>query len=89
MPTHGIDASTSSTSRSSAARTNCELVRAMDVDRVIFAFSNDAHGDNLHLIRGLRESGVQVDIVPRLFEVIGPRVDIHSLEGCRSSGCRR
>jgi exopolysaccharide biosynthesis polyprenyl glycosylphosphotransferase len=57
------------------------LVRDHQVDRVIFAFSDDRHGELLHLIRQLREAGVQVDLVPRLFEVIGPKVDIHTVEG--------
>ena len=33
---------------------------------------------------------VQIDIVPRLFELVGPSVKIaHASRGCRSSGCRR
>jgi exopolysaccharide biosynthesis polyprenyl glycosylphosphotransferase len=57
------------------------LVADGDVDRVIFAFSGNPHDELLPLIRQLREAGVQVDLVPRLFEVIGPKVDIHSVEG--------
>jgi exopolysaccharide biosynthesis polyprenyl glycosylphosphotransferase len=57
------------------------LVAESDVDRVIFAFSGNPHDELLPLIRALREAGVQVDLVPRLFEVIGPKVDIHSVEG--------
>jgi exopolysaccharide biosynthesis polyprenyl glycosylphosphotransferase len=57
------------------------LVAESDVDRVIFAFSGNPHNELLPLIRALREAGVQVDLVPRLFEVIGPKVDIHSVEG--------
>ena len=57
------------------------LVQAHDVDRVIFAFTDDSHVELLPLIRQLREAGVQVDLVPRLFEVIGPKVDIHTVEG--------
>jgi exopolysaccharide biosynthesis polyprenyl glycosylphosphotransferase len=51
------------------------------VERVIFAYSKDAQTDLLELVRRLRDAGVQVDVVPRLFEVIGPRVDIHTVEG--------
>ena len=58
-----------------------QVVRAFEVDRVIFAFSSDAHRDQLELVRALRDTGVQVDLVPRLFEVIGPKVDIHTIEG--------
>ncbi len=61
-----------------------ELRRLVDmhsVERVIFAFSGDSHSQWLHQIRDLRDAGVQVDIVPRLFELIGPKVDIHGVEG--------
>jgi exopolysaccharide biosynthesis polyprenyl glycosylphosphotransferase len=51
------------------------------VERVIIAFSDDRHDDILALIRRLRDGGVQVDVVPRFFEVVGPRVDIHTVEG--------
>lgn len=58
-----------------------EIVGAYSVDRVIFAFSNDGHATSLELIRSLRDSGVQVDIVPRLFEIIGPKIEVHAVEG--------
>ena len=35
----------------------------------------------LALIRELRDHDVQIDIVPRLFEVVGPSDEIHMLEG--------
>ena len=57
------------------------LVREHQVDRVIFAFSNDPHAEFLHLIRTLRDSGVQIDVVPRLFEIVGPKIGIHTVEG--------
>jgi exopolysaccharide biosynthesis polyprenyl glycosylphosphotransferase len=57
------------------------IVRERRVDRVIFAFSNDRHPELLELVRSLRDSGVQVDIVPRLFEIVGPRIDVHAVEG--------
>ncbi len=58
-----------------------ELVERQEVERVIFAFSADNHTQLLPHIRSLRDEGVQVDVVPRLFEVIGPKVDIHTVEG--------
>jgi len=58
-----------------------EIVDKHAVERVIFAYSNDPQTDLLELIRRLRDDGVQVDVVPRLFEVIGPKVDIHTVEG--------
>jgi exopolysaccharide biosynthesis polyprenyl glycosylphosphotransferase len=57
------------------------IVRALDVDRVIIAFSNDSHQATLELIRRLHELQVQVDIIPRLFEVIGTNFGIHTAEG--------
>jgi exopolysaccharide biosynthesis polyprenyl glycosylphosphotransferase len=58
-----------------------EIVRALHVERVIIAFSNDSHEQTLHLIRDLHELGVQIDIIPRLFEVIGTNFGIHTAEG--------
>ena len=57
------------------------LVRLFDVERVIIAFSGEAPRQTLELIRELRKLDVQVDIVPRLFEVVGPRIQLHSVEG--------
>jgi exopolysaccharide biosynthesis polyprenyl glycosylphosphotransferase len=57
------------------------VVERYDVDRVIIAFSNESHERFLPLIRRLRDSGVQVDLVPRLFEVMGPKLDVHTIEG--------
>jgi exopolysaccharide biosynthesis polyprenyl glycosylphosphotransferase len=57
------------------------IVRLFDVDRVVIAFSNDSHQQTLDLIRSLKDLNVQVDIVPRLFELVGPGMDIHTVEG--------
>ena len=58
-----------------------ELVRLLDVERVIVAFSNDSHDETLALIRSIKDLDVQIDIVPRLFEILGPGVGIHTIEG--------
>jgi exopolysaccharide biosynthesis polyprenyl glycosylphosphotransferase len=58
-----------------------EIVRERGVDRVIVAFSNDSHEKLLPLVRSLRDIGVQVDVVPRLFDVIGPKTEVHTVEG--------
>jgi len=58
-----------------------ELVRVLDVERVVIAFTNESHEEMLRMLRSIRELDVQVDIVPRLFEIIGPKVHIHTLEG--------
>jgi exopolysaccharide biosynthesis polyprenyl glycosylphosphotransferase len=58
-----------------------EIARLQHVDRVIVAFSNDRHEKLLPLVRALREGGIQVDVVPRLFEVVGPKISMHTVEG--------
>ena len=57
------------------------LVQTFDVERVVIAFSKESHEDTLALIRSLKSQAVQIDIVPRLFEIVGPGVAIHSVEG--------
>jgi exopolysaccharide biosynthesis polyprenyl glycosylphosphotransferase len=57
------------------------IVRAFDVERVVVAFSNGSHEEMLTLIRSMKDLDVQVDIVPRLFEIVGPGVGIHTVEG--------
>jgi exopolysaccharide biosynthesis polyprenyl glycosylphosphotransferase len=58
-----------------------ELVELFDVERVIIAFSNDRHDETLTLIRSIKDYDVQVDIVPRLFEILGTKVSMHTVEG--------
>lgn len=58
-----------------------ELIRRLDADRVVIAFSKDSHERTLELLRILRDEDVQIDIVPRLFEIVGPKVGLHSVEG--------
>jgi len=57
------------------------LVEEHDVDRVIFAFSQDRHDHLLYLLRALRNYDVQIDVVPRLFEAVSPTAAVHSIEG--------
>jgi exopolysaccharide biosynthesis polyprenyl glycosylphosphotransferase len=58
-----------------------EIIYLFDVERVIVAFSNDSHEELVNMIRSLRNANIQVDIVPRLFELIGPSVCTHTVEG--------
>ena len=58
-----------------------ELVTLLDVERVIVAFSNESDERIVALVRRLAELDVQVDIVPRLFELLGPETAIHAAEG--------
>ena len=65
-----------------------EIVREYHVDRVVFAFTQDSHQESLDLVSSLKDLDVQVDIVPRLFEVVGPTVDVHTVEGMPLIGLR-
>jgi exopolysaccharide biosynthesis polyprenyl glycosylphosphotransferase len=58
-----------------------DIVRRLQVDRVVIAFSIDASERIIDLVRSLRRLRVHVDLVPRLFEVVGPTATIHSVEG--------
>jgi lipopolysaccharide/colanic/teichoic acid biosynthesis glycosyltransferase len=58
-----------------------EIIERLDVERVVIAFSNESVPELLTLLRQLRALDVQIDLVPRLFELIGPRVSVHAVEG--------
>jgi exopolysaccharide biosynthesis polyprenyl glycosylphosphotransferase len=58
-----------------------EIVGIFDIERIVIAFSDDSHERMLELVRSLKNVDVQVDIVPRLFELLGPNVGIHTVEG--------
>ena len=58
-----------------------DLVRERQIDRVVIAFSHESDESTLALIRGLRELNVQIDVVPRLFDVLPPNADVHAVEG--------
>jgi exopolysaccharide biosynthesis polyprenyl glycosylphosphotransferase len=58
-----------------------EIVLSHDVERVIFAFGRSPDSTMLPVLDMLADNDIQIDIVPRLFELIGPNVDIHSVEG--------
>jgi exopolysaccharide biosynthesis polyprenyl glycosylphosphotransferase len=57
-----------------------EIVRAYGVDRVVIAFSRDTHAQLVEAARSLSDLAVQIDIVPRLFELVGPNVEIRTIE---------
>jgi len=58
-----------------------QLIDELDVERVIIAFSNDSHEETMDLIRLLDERDVRVDIVPRLFDILPPRLTNQMVEG--------
>lgn len=58
-----------------------DLVEHLQIERVVIAFSSDPDVESLELIRLLKDLDVQIDIVPRLFEIVGVRAGLHALEG--------
>jgi exopolysaccharide biosynthesis polyprenyl glycosylphosphotransferase len=58
-----------------------DLVREHQVHRVAIAFSTDSHEQTLAVIRSMQDSDVQIDIVPRMFEVLGTNAQLHTIEG--------
>jgi exopolysaccharide biosynthesis polyprenyl glycosylphosphotransferase len=57
------------------------LVHAYGVERVVFAFSQQPPPRIVELIRSLKDMDVQIDLVPRLFEVLPPGAEVYSVEG--------
>jgi exopolysaccharide biosynthesis polyprenyl glycosylphosphotransferase len=57
------------------------IVRQFDVERVIVTPAGETKAEAVAVIHDLKKLDVHIDIVPRVFEVIGPRVNIHSVEG--------
>jgi exopolysaccharide biosynthesis polyprenyl glycosylphosphotransferase len=51
------------------------------VDRIIVAFSNEPDAQTMEVVRALRDEDVIVDVVPRLFDLVGPRASMHVIEG--------
>ena len=64
------------------------LVDVLNIERAIIAFSNDCTEDIVALMRDLNELDVQVDIVPRFFDVVSAAIDLHSIEGLPLIGVR-
>jgi exopolysaccharide biosynthesis polyprenyl glycosylphosphotransferase len=57
------------------------LVTELGIERAIIAFPEGTHREALELIRSLKTFDVQIDVVPSLFEIVGPSANLHSLEG--------
>jgi exopolysaccharide biosynthesis polyprenyl glycosylphosphotransferase len=57
------------------------IVRTRAVDRVIVAFSQIRDDEILPRARALLDLNVRVDVVPRMFEVIGPQSGLADIEG--------
>ena len=56
------------------------ILHDRDVERVIIA-GRVADASETEMVHQLKAYDVQIDIVARLFDVVGPGVDIHSVEG--------
>ncbi|HVD42988.1 MAG TPA: sugar transferase [Gaiellaceae bacterium] len=58
-----------------------DLIRDLSIERVVIAFSREPHEETLRVLRALKDFDVQVDIVPRFFEILGTNVCVHMVEG--------
>jgi len=56
------------------------LVDELGIDRVVFGFTGATEQQLLLLARHLQARGIQVDVVPRLFEAMGPSAGVTSIE---------
>jgi exopolysaccharide biosynthesis polyprenyl glycosylphosphotransferase len=57
------------------------IISESRVDRVLVAFSNDDPEELAELLRSVQSLGVHVDVVPRLFDAVGPVGDVNHIEG--------
>ena len=56
---------------------------------MIIAFTVNDHEEMLRLVRRLTALDVQIELIPRYFEVVGHTPDVDFVEGCRSYGSGR
>jgi len=59
----------------------CRVIDANNVEKVIVGFSNDSHESMLELISVCNNAGVEVSVLPRLFEVITDEVEVREIGG--------
>lgn len=57
------------------------IIGEQAIERVVVAFSADSPAETVELVRLLKRLDVHIDIVPRLFDAIGPNVAVHAIEG--------
>jgi exopolysaccharide biosynthesis polyprenyl glycosylphosphotransferase len=65
-----------------------EIVRLLDIERVIVSFTRDTAKGQLAFMRTLAEHDVQIDVVPRFFQLINTSIDLHAVEGLPLMGLR-
>ena len=66
-----------------------EIIERLQVERVVLAFTKEPPAEVLAQLRRLQPLGVQIDIVPRLFEGIGSRASLHVVDGLPLIGLPR
>jgi len=66
-----------------------EVVRQLDVDRVIIAPLGTDTSETVQLIRIAKAVGVRVSVLPRMFEVVGSAVEFDEVAGMTMLGVRR
>jgi exopolysaccharide biosynthesis polyprenyl glycosylphosphotransferase len=58
------------------------VIEEYDIQRIVVAFHREVEEQTLGLIRNVRDlDHVHIDIVPRLFDSLGPRATIHTIAG--------
>ena len=58
-----------------------ELIPLLDIDRVVIAFSNVPEQVTVDLVRSLKDLDVQIDVAPRLFEIVSGGGSLSTVEG--------
>jgi exopolysaccharide biosynthesis polyprenyl glycosylphosphotransferase len=66
-----------------------EIIETLHVERVVVAFSNESEAEVLAAVRRLRDLPVQLDLVPRLYELVDLGAAMHWVEGMPLLGVPR
>jgi exopolysaccharide biosynthesis polyprenyl glycosylphosphotransferase len=66
-----------------------DLVRQLDVHRIVVAPSATDTTDTVGVIRIAKAVGVRVSVLPRMFEVVGSAVEFDDVDGMTMLGIRR
>jgi exopolysaccharide biosynthesis polyprenyl glycosylphosphotransferase len=64
------------------------MVDDLEVERIVIAFPGDHPQELVGLVRSLRSKDVQVDIIPRLYEVVGSNAGVNTVAGLPFVGLR-
>jgi exopolysaccharide biosynthesis polyprenyl glycosylphosphotransferase len=57
------------------------IIECLHIERVVIAFSNESASELIATVRHLHDLPVQIDVVPRLFELVDLRGTMHWVEG--------